>query len=91
VHLRISAPPIRCPCYFGIDFADADELIAADRTVEEIRDFLGVDTLGYQSLEGLTDAVPGNGENYCRACFTGDYPVDVEEDMHKYALEGQRG
>ncbi|MEF8787787.1 MAG: amidophosphoribosyltransferase [Planctomycetota bacterium] len=91
VHLRISAPPIRCPCYFGIDFAHEDELIAANRSVEEIRDFLGVDTLGYQSIEGLMESVPGCGENYCRACFTGEYPVEVEEDMHKYALEARRG
>ncbi len=87
VHLRISAPPIRHPCYYGIDFQHAEELIAARRSVEEIRDFVGADTLGYQSVEGLVDALPGGEDDYCLACFGGGYPVEAEEGMDKRSLE----
>ena len=89
IHLRISAPPIRCPCYYGIDFQHADELIAADSTVEEIAAFIGVDSLAYQTMDGLRAAVPGSGDDYCYACFTGRYPVPVEEGIGKHALESQ--
>jgi len=87
LHLRISAPPIRFPCFCGIDFPHADELIAAEHSVAEIRDFLGVDTLGYQTIEGLLSAVSGPPERYCLACFAGEYPVEIEEDMDKLAME----
>ncbi len=87
VHFRISAPPIRFPCFYGIDFPHAEELIAAEKSVEEIRDFLGVDSLGYQTVEGLVASVPGSADGYCLACFTGEYPVEVTEDMDKYAME----
>ena len=87
VHLRISAPPIRFPCFYGIDFPHAEELIAADKSAEEIAGFLGVDSLGYQTVEGLVASVPGSRESYCLACFTGEYPVEVTEDMDKYAME----
>ena len=87
VHLRISAPPIRWPCFYGIDFPHARELIAAERSVEEIRDFLGVNSLGYQTVEGLVAAVPAPRQTYCLACFTGEYPVKVTENMDKHALE----
>ncbi len=89
VHLRISSPPIRHPCYYGIDFQHADELIAAERSVEEIGEFIGVDSLGYQTVEGLVDALPEPADQYCLACFTEDYPVPVEEGMGKHALESQ--
>ena len=87
VHLRISSPPIRHPCYFGIDFPTRTELAAHDRTVEEIRKFIGVDTLGYLSVEGLLSAVTRPPDDYCTACFTGDYPCEVPEPVDKYALE----
>ena len=90
LHLRISAPPIRFPCFYGIDFPHVHELIAAEKSVEEIRQFLGVDSLGYQTIDGLLDAVPGPRENYCLACFAGDYPVQVREDMDKFAMEQGR-
>jgi len=90
VHLRISAPPIRFPCFYGIDFPHAGELIAAEKSVEEIRRFLGIDSLGYQSVEGLLAAVPTSRDSYCLACFTGEYPVEVSEDMGKYAMETGR-
>jgi len=86
VHLRIAAPPCRHPCYFGIDFPTSEELVAAGRSVEEIRELLGVDSLGYQSPEGLLSAV-SRPESYCTACFTGVYQVQPAEDMDKYSME----
>ncbi len=90
IHLRISCPPIRHPCYFGVDFARKDELIANGRSVDEIREFLGVDSLHYLSLEGLlrcveTTARPGT--NYCTACYSGDYRLDIEHPLAKGILE----
>lgn len=76
IHLRISCPPIRHPCYFGVDFASRDQLIAAKRTVEEIRDFLGVDSLHYLSLEGMLASMHHQPGNYCSACWTGQYRLD---------------
>jgi amidophosphoribosyltransferase len=77
VHLRISSPPIVSPCFYGIDMATKDEMIAADQSVEQIRQHLGADSLAYLSLEGL-EAATGHGEDrYCRACLTGRYPTIV--------------
>ena len=87
LHMRVSAPAIRYPCYYGIDFPDDNQLIAAQRSEERIREFLGVDTLAYQSVEGLLGAVTDPREEYCLACFTGDYPVPVHEDMRRLAME----
>ena len=87
VHLRVSSPPIRHPCFYGIDFTHADELIAAGKSVEGIQEFIGVDSLGYQTVEGLVASVPGSRKSYCLACFTGEYPVEVPEDMEKCAME----
>jgi amidophosphoribosyltransferase len=78
IHLRISCPPIRNPCYFGVDFATRDQLIAHERTVEEIRRFIGVDSLSYLSLEGMLSCVKHSPKDYCTACFSGDYRIDVE-------------
>ena len=75
VHLRISSPPITGPCYYGIDTPRRSELIAANHEVDEIRRILGVDTLGYLSLEGMLAAVPGGPSGFCHACFSGDYPT----------------
>jgi amidophosphoribosyltransferase len=87
VHLRICAPPIRYPCFFGVDMATKWELIAARKTVPEIRDHLGVDSLGYLSLDGLIRAVDLPKEIFCLACFTGEYPIPVQIEMDKLALE----
>jgi amidophosphoribosyltransferase len=87
VHLRISSPPIRYPCYFGIDFPTAAELAAHGRTVEAVREFIGVDSLGHLSVEGLLSAVSGPPEDYCAACFTGNYPCEIAEAVEKLALE----
>jgi len=86
IHLRISSPPIRHPCYFGIDFPTKGELIAAGRSVEEIRDYIGVDTLGYVSVEGLLSTV-SRPDDYCTACFTGAYPCHVDAPVEKLGLE----
>ena len=80
IHMRIAAPPIQHPCHFGVDMATRQELIAARHSVEEIRDHLGADTLGYLSLEGLQRAL-ALGKTTCLACFNGDYPVSVQTDF----------
>jgi len=87
VHMRVCAPPIRYPCFFGVDMATRRELIAAQKTVPEIREFIGADSLGYLSIEGLLQAVGLPRENFCLACFTGDYPIPVQLEMDKLALE----
>lgn len=77
IHLRISCPPIRHPCFFGVDFATRDQLIASGRSIEEIRVFLGVDSLAYLSLDGLLACMCRPGAGYCTACYSGDYRIDV--------------
>ncbi|WP_433498283.1 amidophosphoribosyltransferase [Sphaerimonospora sp. CA-214678] len=91
VHVRISSPPVAWPCFYGIDFATRAELIAGSLTTEEIRHSLGADSLGYISLEGLTRATTLPADRLCRACFTGEYPIPIEEDrVGKFVLEAQR-
>ncbi|MFC1900948.1 amidophosphoribosyltransferase [Chloroflexota bacterium] len=87
VHIRICAPPIRFPCFFGVDMATRWELIAARKSIPEIRDFIGADSLGYLSIDGLIKAVGLPKELFCLACFTGDYPIPVQIQMDKLALE----
>ena len=87
VHLRICAPPIRYPCFFGVDMATRWELIASRKTVPEIREHLGADSLGYLSLDGLIRAVDLPRDIFCIACFTGAYPIPVQIEMDKLALE----
>jgi amidophosphoribosyltransferase len=87
VHLRICAPPIRYPCFFGVDMATKWELIAARKTVPEIKEHLGADSLGYLSLNGLIRAVDLPRDIFCLACFTGAYPIPVQIEMDKLALE----
>jgi amidophosphoribosyltransferase len=81
IHLRISCPPIRHPCYFGVDFASREQLIAHEKSVEEIRAFLGVDSLHYLSMEGLLSCVERPARNYCTACYSGDYRLDPEHPV----------
>jgi amidophosphoribosyltransferase len=87
VHLRICAPPIRHPCFFGVDMATRWELIAAQKTIPEIRDIIGADSLGYISIDGLIEAVDLPKDIFCLACFTGEYPTPVQLEMDKLALE----
>ena len=87
VHMRICAPPLRYPCFFGVDMATRRELIAAQKEIPEIAQFIGADTLGYLSIEGLIESVNLPKELFCLACFTGDYPVPVQLELDKLALE----
>jgi amidophosphoribosyltransferase len=88
VHLRISAPPIKHPCHYGIDMSTREEMIAHGRSVQEIAAELGVDSLHYLSLEGVYEAVGASPENHCDACFSGVYPLEGTEGANgKYALE----
>lgn len=86
IHMRISCPPIKYPCFYGIDFPTRKELIASAHSIEEIRKFLGVTTLGYLSLEGLLSCVSFS-KNYCTACFSGDYPIPFGGEANKFATE----
>jgi len=90
IHLRISCPPIKHPCYFGVDFATRDQLIAHERSVEEIRQFLGVDSLHFLSLDGMLECSASKkfpAEHFCTACYSGDYRLDVEHPVPKGILE----
>ncbi len=89
VHVRISAPPIFHPCFYGIDTQIETELIASTRSTEEIREFIGADSLSYLSIGGVLDAIELPRERFCFACFDGNYPVPVPYDVenHKFLLE----
>jgi amidophosphoribosyltransferase len=86
IHFRVTSPPIKFPCHFGMDFPSSEELIAnrLGGDVEKIRQELDVDTLGYLSLDNLLAAVPQKeGTSYCAACFNGEYPVKIDQDSSK--------
>ena len=89
IHLRVSGPPHRFPCHYGIDFSTKGELIAANKSVEELKDSLGLDTLYYLSLEGLLEStgIENPENNFCKACFDGCYPVEFDEYLSKDCLE----
>ena len=87
IHIRVCAPPIKFPCYMGVDMADQSELIAANKTVEEIRVMADADSLGYLSIEGLLRVSNGESGGFCDACFTGNYPVPVQLQLGKLVLE----
>ena len=87
IHMRVCAPPITNPCYMGVDMANREELIAANNTIEEIRELTGADSLGYLSIEGLMKVVGGTHGGFCDACFTGNYPVPVQLELTKKVLE----
>jgi amidophosphoribosyltransferase len=84
VHVRVSSPPIRFPCFYGMDFPTPDELVANHKEIDEITDFLGADSLAYLSMEQMMQSLPqDHGQQYCTACFSGKYPVRVEGEMRK--------
>ncbi|MBK9180010.1 MAG: amidophosphoribosyltransferase [Acidimicrobiales bacterium] len=89
VHLRVSSPPYRWPCYYGMDTGERGELLAANLTVDEIRDYLGVDTLSYLALDRLLAATGASGAGFCTACLTGEYPVDLPVLVGKRVLEAE--
>ena len=86
IHLRISCPPIRHPCYFGVDFATRDQLIANERSVDEIREFLGIDSLYYLSLEGLLSVMQRPSQHYCTACYSGEYRLDIDHPITEQVI-----
>ena len=86
VHVRISSPPVKWPCFYGIDFATRAELIASGLEIEEIKRSIGADSLAYVSLEGLIEATTVAEKSLCTACFTGQYPTDIPEDMSEGKL-----
>ena len=87
IHLRVASPPIRHACYFGIDFPDPTQLVATQRSVEQIRDYLEVDSLAYLSLEGMLRCANKDPTDYCNACFSGEYPMPVNDPVEKLGLE----
>lgn len=87
IHVRVASPPIKSTCHFGVDMATLGELIAANKTVEEITEYIGADSLAYLSVEGLLRAVKAPQNAYCTGCFTGNYPIPVQLEMNKMGFE----
>jgi amidophosphoribosyltransferase len=90
VHVRISSPPVISPCYYGIDLASEDEMIAAGNTVEEVRHAIGATSLAYLSLEGLQESTERPASALCRACLTREYPTPIPEASEKLRFEPVR-
>jgi amidophosphoribosyltransferase len=90
IHMRVASPPIICPCFMGVDMASRKELIAANKTVQEIGEQIGADSLQYLSLEGLQEAIDRPMEGHCTACFCGEYPLALDKDLGKDSLEAAR-
>ena len=87
LHMGVSCPPIKSPCFYGIDFPTKRELIASSNTVGQIKDFIGLDSLKYLSLEGMLKAMPLSADKFCTACFTGKYPTKLPKRFSKQMLE----
>ena len=88
VHLRMSSPPIRHPCHYGIDMPTREEMIAHGRSIKEVAEVVGADSLAYLSLDGVYEAIGSDRTTHCDACFTGDYPLEGTEQANgKHALE----
>jgi len=91
VHIRVSSPPIKHPCFYGLDFPEKDDLIANNMTIEEMREYLGVDSLQYLSIDGMISASDLQPTDFCTACFSGEYPIKIKEegstDKTRYEME----
>ncbi|MBN2143681.1 MAG: amidophosphoribosyltransferase [Candidatus Aureabacteria bacterium] len=87
VHVRVASPPVKAPCFFGIDFSTKKELIASRKPVEEIRKFIGADSLKYLSLQGMLNVAPGGQGKYCYGCFSGRYPMPPPKHFEKTMME----
>ncbi len=87
VHMRVSCPPHRFACHYGIDFPDPEKLLANQYSLEQIRNYLGADSIGYLDVEGMVRATGQPKESFCLACFTGDYPVPVDPNIDKHIIE----
>lgn len=81
IHMRVSSPPYRWPCYYGMDTGTREQLLAAKMDIEEIREYIGVDSLAYLTLDGLVSSIGAAGDGFCNACLTGDYPTDIPVEM----------
>jgi len=87
IHMRVSCPPLRYACFYGVDFPTKEELLANKRNFDEIKEFLRVDSIGYLSLQGLLECANLPDEHYCTACWAGNYPIAVNIVLNKYAME----
>ncbi len=87
IHMRISCPPIRFPCFYGVDFPTKEELLANNRDLEQIKEFLEVDSIGYISLEGMLSCAALPPDHYCTACWSGRYPIPVDVAVNKFTME----
>jgi amidophosphoribosyltransferase len=87
IHMRVACPPIRFPCFYGVDFPTKEELLANNRTMDKIKDFLEVDSIGYISLEGLLSCASLPGDHYCTACWNGQYKIPVNTAVNKFSME----
>jgi amidophosphoribosyltransferase len=87
IHMRVTCPPLKYPCFFGIDFPTKKELIASNKSIKEIKDFLGLDSLEYLSLDGMLKSMQQSDGEFCTACFNGNYPVKLPKKLSKYTLE----
>jgi amidophosphoribosyltransferase len=85
--MRVSCPPLRFPCYYGIDFPTKKELIAANHSIEWVKDFIGLDSLQYLSLDGMLSAMSLPQDSFCTACFNGKYPEKIPRRFSKNILE----
>jgi len=90
VHVRVSCPPHRFACHYGIDFPDPSKLLANQYSMEEIRKYLNADSIGYLDLDGMVRATGRKLDQFCTACFTGDYPVPFDPGMDKLILEKRK-
>ena len=87
IHMRVSCPPIRFPCFYGVDFPTKEELLANDRDLQQIKEYLDVDSIGYISLEGMLSCASLPSDHYCAACWSGKYPIPVSVVVNKFAME----
>jgi len=87
IHMRVSCPPIRFPCFYGVDFPTKEELLANNRDLEQIKHFLEVDSVGYISLEGMLSCAALPAENYCTACWSGEYRIPIDVAVNKFTME----
>jgi amidophosphoribosyltransferase len=87
IHLRVGCPPVKNPCFYGVDFPTKEELLANNRNLDQIRDFLEVDSVGYLSLEGMLECASLPADHYCTACWSGQYKIPVNSVMNKFTME----
>jgi len=87
IHMRVSCPPLRYPCFYGIDFPTKEELLANNRDFEQIKEFLEVDSVGYMSMEGLLSCTNLPADHYCTACWNGEYRIPIDIPVNKFSME----